>query len=86
MDERWIGGKWMGAWKADRWGMGALSQGCWRSVLYVSMLQGYLEKCNKQIDDTVSLVRGQLNQGSRITIEALIVIDVHGESVTSKVL
>lgn len=39
----------------------------------------YLAKSNKQIDEVVALVRGSLSKMARITLEALIVIDVHGK-------
>lgn len=40
--------------------------------------KAYVEKCNSQIADIVEVVRGNLPAGARMTIGALIVIDVHG--------
>jgi len=42
-------------------------------------LPAYLEKSNLQIADLVQLVRTDLQAGVRIAVEALIVLDVHGE-------
>ena len=41
--------------------------------------QKFLLDCNEQIDETVALVRCKLESGSRITLGALIVLDVHGQ-------
>lgn len=37
-----------------------------------------MDKCNTQIAEIVEVVRGKLPAGARMTIGALIVIDVHG--------
>lgn len=44
-----------------------------------NVLPSYLEKSNYQINEIVELVRGNLSPGATITIEALVVLDVHGK-------
>ncbi|KYN33583.1 Dynein heavy chain 3, axonemal [Trachymyrmex septentrionalis] len=62
-----------------------VSQIHWTSEIYESFealsMAIYLNKCTDQIEDIVALVRGKLEPGTRITLNALIVIDVHARDV-----
>lgn len=49
------------------------------AILNETLVQ-QVEKCTEQIEASVMLVQGKLDPDSQITIEALIVIDVHGKS------
>lgn len=46
----------------------------------------YLVKCNEQILDLVELVRGTLSTGAQLTIEALIVLDVHARDIVQQLI
>lgn len=39
-----------------------------------------LAKCTRQIEGCVQMVQGKLEPGNQVTVEALIVIDVHGKT------
>ncbi|XP_078046876.1 dynein axonemal heavy chain 7-like [Augochlora pura] len=59
----------------------------WTLRIEESMLQGaaglngYLEQCQSELNDAILLIRGKLSKQNRITLEALVTLDVHGKDV-----
>lgn len=64
-----------------------VSQIFWTSLVHDAIRSGpnglhdFWEFLNRQLGDVVELVRGQLNKQQRITLGALVVIDVHARDV-----
>ncbi|XP_076459412.1 dynein axonemal heavy chain 7-like [Babylonia areolata] len=67
-----------------------VGQKYWTTYVHESIRSGqkalddYLEVNNKQIDEIVALVRGKLSKQNRVTLQAMIVLEVHARDVLAE--
>ena len=64
----------------------------WTEYIHKAIKEGgtalydYLQLNNSQISDIVAMVRGKLSKQNRVTLQALIVLDVHARDVLSHIV
>ena len=64
----------------------------WTEYIHLAIRKGgtalydFLQVNNSQIEDIVAMVRGKLSKQNRVTLQALIVLDVHGRDVLAQLV
>ncbi|EZA62718.1 Dynein heavy chain 7, axonemal [Ooceraea biroi] len=67
-----------------------VGQTYWTQQVEEAMLQGvdglkrYLDQCQQELNDIILLIRGTLSKQNRITLEALVTLDVHSKDVLAE--
>lgn len=83
-------GEWVKIWPGQA--VLCVSQKFWTTLVHESISKGhsameeYLAKNNSQIEEIVKIVRGKLSKMNRVTLQALIVLDVHARDVLTNLV
>jgi len=83
-------GQWVTQWPGQA--VLCVSQKYWTAFVHESVRGGmpamteYLRVNNDQIEEIVKIVRGKLSTQNRVTLQALIVLDVHSRDVLSNLV
>ncbi|KAK0094203.1 hypothetical protein PV326_011565 [Microctonus aethiopoides] len=68
----------------------AISQLYWTQQIEAAMINGvnglkqYLDQCQHELNGIILIIRGKLSKQNRITLEALVTLDVHGKDVLTQ--
>lgn len=83
-------GQWVSQWPGQA--VLCVSQKYWTANVHDAVREGlpameqYLQVNNDQIEEIVKIVRGQLSKQNRVTLQALIVLDVHSRDVLANLV